>query len=81
MALIIGGCLVGLATGNLLVILQACSPPAEIGLWTGAYNFIGNIAGIVSPLITGFLIAQTGFERPAALAEEIVSRVQGKVTR
>ena len=49
-ALIIGGCLVGLATGNLLVILQACAPPEEIGLWTGVYNFIGNIAGILSPL-------------------------------
>ena len=64
-ALIIGGCLVGLATGNLLVILQACAPPAEIGLWTGVYNFIGNIAGILSPLITGFLIAQTGSYAPA----------------
>lgn len=64
-ALIIGGCLVGLATGNLLVILQACASPAEIGLWTGVYNFIGNIAGILSPLITGFLIAQTGSYAPA----------------
>ena len=44
-ALIIGGCLVGLATGNLLVILQNCAPRAEIGLWTGIYNFVGNIAG------------------------------------
>src|SRR6185312_3494848 len=58
--LIIGGCLVGLATGNLLVILQSCAPPDEIGLWTGVYNFVGNIAGILSPLITGFLIARTG---------------------
>jgi len=71
-ALIIGGCLVGLATGNLLVILQACSPPAEIGLWTGVYNFIGNIAGIVSPLITGFLIAQTGSYAPAFLLAGIL---------
>ncbi len=63
--LIIGGCLVGLATGNLLVILQACAPPDEIGLWTGVYNFIGNIAGILSPLVTGFLIAQTGSYAPA----------------
>ena len=62
---IIGGCLVGLATGNLLVILQACAPPDEIGLWTGIYNFIGNIAGILSPLVTGFLIAQTGSYAPA----------------
>ena len=34
-ALIVGGCLVGLATGNLLVILQSCAPRGAIGLWTG----------------------------------------------
>ena len=63
--LIIGGCLVGLATGNLLVILQSCAPRDEIGLWTGVYNFVGNIAGILSPLITGMLIARTGSYAPA----------------
>ena len=31
-ALIIGGCLVGLATGNLLVILQSCAPRGAVGL-------------------------------------------------
>ena len=63
-ALIVGGCLVGLATGNLLVILQGCAPRSAIGLWTGVYNFIGNIAGILSPLITGFLIQQTNSYTP-----------------
>ena len=63
-ALIVGGCLVGLATGNLLVILQGCAPRGEIGLWTGVYNFIGNIAGILSPLITGFLIQRAGSYTP-----------------
>jgi MFS family permease len=62
--LIIAGCLVGLATGNLLVILQSCAPPEEIGLWTGVYNTVGNIAGILSPIITGFLIAKTGSYTP-----------------
>jgi len=66
-AFIIGGCLVGLATGNLLVALQSCAPSSAIGLWTGIYNFIGNLAGIISPLITGFLIAQTGSYVPAFL--------------
>jgi hypothetical protein len=28
------------------------------------YNFVGNIAGILSPLITGFLIAKTGSYAP-----------------
>ncbi|HTL93273.1 MAG TPA: MFS transporter [Steroidobacteraceae bacterium] len=66
-AFIIGGCLVGLATGNLLVALQSSAPSSAIGLWTGIYNFIGNLAGIISPLITGFLIAQTGSYVPAFL--------------
>jgi MFS transporter, ACS family, D-galactonate transporter len=72
-ALIIGGCLVGLATGNLLVILQSCAPPAEIGLWTGVYNFVGNIAGILSPLVTGFLIDRTGsYTAPFVLAALLI---------
>ncbi|HXT40274.1 MAG TPA: MFS transporter [Candidatus Angelobacter sp.] len=59
-ALIVDGCLVGLANGNLLVILQSCAPRTDIGIWTGVFNFVGNIAGILSPIITGFLIQQTG---------------------
>jgi MFS family permease len=73
-ALIIGGCLVGLATGNLLVILQSCAPRGAVGLWTGVYNFIGNIAGILSPLITGFLIATTGsYTPPFILAAGLIA--------
>jgi MFS family permease len=63
--LIVGGCLVGLSTPNQLVILQNCAPPDQIGLWTGIYNTVGNIAGIVAPLITGFLIKRTGSYVPA----------------
>jgi MFS transporter, ACS family, D-galactonate transporter len=62
--LIIGGSLVGLATGNLLVILQSCAPPDEIGLWTGIENFVGNLAGIAAPLANGFLISLTGSYSP-----------------
>jgi ACS family glucarate transporter-like MFS transporter len=73
-ALIIAGCLVGLATGNLLVILQSCAPPEEIGLWTGVYNTVGNIAGILSPIITGFLIAKTGsYTPPFVLAAALIA--------
>jgi ACS family D-galactonate transporter-like MFS transporter len=73
-ALIIAGCLVGLATGNLLVILQSCAPPEEIGLWTGVYNTVGNIAGILSPIITGFLIATTGsYTPPFVLAAALIA--------
>ena len=73
-ALIVGGCLVGLATANLLVILQSCAPRGEIGLWTGVYNFVGNIAGILSPLMTGFLIDRTGsYTPPFVLAASLIA--------
>jgi nitrate/nitrite transporter NarK len=70
--LIIGGSLVGLATANLLVILQSCAPPSEVGIWTGVYNFAGNMAGILAPLVTGFLIARTGSYQPAFILAPIV---------
>src|SRR5262249_11250814 len=71
-ALIIGGSLVGLATGNLLVILQSCAPPDDIGLWTGIENFVGNLAGILAPLATGFLIGWTGSYFPGFALAAIV---------
>lgn len=58
--LLIGASLVGLATGNLLVILQSCAPAEAVGIWTGAENFAGNLAGIIAPLAVGFLIKSFG---------------------
>jgi len=58
--LITGGCLVGFSTANQLVLLQGCTPPNEIGLAVGIYNFVGNMAGIVQPLVTGLVIKLSG---------------------
>src|SRR5882762_5557552 len=58
--LLIAASLVGLATGNLLVILQCCAPFEKVGIWTGAENFAGNLAGIVAPLAVGLLIKRSG---------------------
>jgi len=57
---LIAACLVGLATGNLLAILQSCAPSEAVGIWTGAENFAGNLAGIIAPLAVGFSIARYG---------------------
>ena len=54
--LIAGGCLVGLSAANQLVILQGCTPPNQVGLAVGVYNFVGNVAGILQPIITGLVI-------------------------
>src|SRR5487761_22137 len=61
---IIGASLVGLSTGNLIVILQCCAPPDQVGLWTGFENLFGNLAGVLAPLATGILIARTGSYSP-----------------
>jgi MFS transporter, ACS family, D-galactonate transporter len=58
--LLIGASLVGLATGNLIAILQSCAPSEAVGIWTGAENFAGNLAGIIAPLAVGFLITSRG---------------------
>jgi MFS transporter, ACS family, D-galactonate transporter len=70
--LISGGCLVGLATGNMLVILQSCAPAEDIGLWTGMENFFGNIGGVFAPLLMGFLIESTRSYRPGFALAVIV---------
>jgi len=57
---IMGGCLVGLSGANQLVLLQACTPPEEVGLAVGIYNFVGNIAGILAPIATGWVIKHSG---------------------
>jgi MFS transporter, ACS family, D-galactonate transporter len=69
---IIGGSLVGLATGNLIVILQCCAPFEEVGIWTGIQNFAGNLGGILAPLATGFLIARTGTYLPGFALAAVV---------
>jgi hypothetical protein len=58
--LLITASLVGLATGNLLAILQSCAPTEAVGTWTGAEDFAGNLAGIIAPVAVGFLITSYG---------------------
>jgi len=70
--LLIGASLVGLATGNLLAILQSCAPAEAVGIWTGAENFAGNLAGIIAPLAVGFLITTYGSYVPGFQLASII---------
>jgi nitrate/nitrite transporter NarK len=60
LAFIMAGCVVGLSAANQLVLLQACTPPKEVGLAVGIYNFVGNLAGILAPVITGVALTLSG---------------------
>jgi MFS family permease len=60
-ALITAACLfLGLFTSNVWAITQTLAGPLAAGKWTGIQNAIGNLGGVVSPLVTGWIVAATG---------------------
>jgi len=50
----------GLCTSNLWAITQTLAGPLASGKWSGVQNCVGNFAGFVSPLLTGFVVQRTG---------------------
>jgi ACS family D-galactonate transporter-like MFS transporter len=55
----------GLATANYWAITQTMFPAATIGRMAGVQNCAASVAGIVAPIVTGWLKQQTGsFEAP-----------------
>jgi len=70
--LITAASLVGLSTANILVTFQCCAPHGQVGVWTGMGNFIGNIGGILSPLVTGVLISRTASYFPGFALAPVV---------
>jgi MFS family permease len=61
LALTTAACLsLGLFTSNVWAITQTLAGPTAAGKWTGLQNAIGNLGGVVSPLVTGWIVARTG---------------------
>jgi cyanate permease len=61
MALLMVACLFyGIFASNHWAITQTLSGPMAAGKWTGVQNGVGNLAGIVSPWVTGWVVQQTG---------------------
>jgi MFS family permease len=52
--------LCGLQSPGVFAIPQILAGPAATGRWVGIQNTIGNLAGIVAPALTGFVIDWTG---------------------
>ena len=50
----------GLGGLNLYTIAQTLAGPRACGKWVGIQNAIGNLAGIVAPVVTGMLIDWAG---------------------
>jgi ACS family D-galactonate transporter-like MFS transporter len=64
-ALLGGASLVGLSTGNIFALVQRITRDGEVGFSIGVLNLAGNISGVIAPLVTGLIIAQTGSYFPA----------------
>jgi MFS family permease len=59
-ALILGVIFYGVSASNIWAITQTLAGPKAAGRWTGFQNFIGNLAGVVAPALTGFVLERTG---------------------
>jgi MFS family permease len=62
----------GLYTSNVWAITQTLAGPAAAGRWSGIQNAIGNLGGVVSPLVTGWIVGETGSFLLAFLAASAV---------
>lgn len=61
LGLITAACVfLGLFTSNVWAITQTLAGQTAAGKWTGIQNAIGNMGGVVSPLLTGWIVSETG---------------------
>jgi ACS family D-galactonate transporter-like MFS transporter len=61
----------GIYASNLFSLTQTLAGPEAAGRWTGLQNACGNLAGIVSPMLTGWLVTRTGGFAAAFLAASL----------
>lgn len=59
-ALILSVIFFAVSASNVWTITQTIAGPAAAGRWTGLQNFVGNMAGIVAPTLTGWILNRTG---------------------
>jgi sugar phosphate permease len=65
----------GLYTSNVWAITQTLAGPKAAGKWTGIQNALGNMGGVVSPAVTGFIVSDGGSFAPAFAAAALVAVV------
>jgi MFS family permease len=54
------GVFFGMTTPMLFAIGATLAGPRAAGQWAGAQNLAGQLAGVVAPLVTGFIVQRTG---------------------
>jgi len=59
-AVTLGVIFFGVSAANVWAITQALAGPQATGRWVGFQSFIGNLAGILAPALTGYVLQRTG---------------------
>jgi MFS family permease len=70
-------CLAGAASAslslNLYAIAQMFAGPRASGTWVGVQNSIGNLSGIIGPIVTGIVVQRAGYNSAFVLTAAIAA--------
>lgn len=70
-------CLAGAASAslslNLYAVAQMFAGPRASGTWVGVQNAIGNLSGIIGPIITAFVIHHAGWDNALLLTAAVAA--------
>lgn len=70
-------CLAGAASAslslNLYAVAQMFAGPRASGTWVGVQNAIGNISGIVGPIVTGIVVQRAGYNSAFILTAAVAA--------
>jgi MFS family permease len=65
--------LMGASSPGCYAMSQILAGPRASGRWVGIQNSVGNLSGIISPWLTGFIVDRTGHFTLAFIASAVVS--------
>jgi MFS family permease len=63
----------GFTTTSIFAVGQTLAGPDAGGKWMGVQNCVGNVAGIIAPLVTGYVVDRTGQFSSAFAIAAVVS--------
>lgn len=70
-------CLAGAASAslslNLYAVAQMFAGPRASGTWVGVQNAIGNLSGIIGPIVTGIVVQRAGYNSAFVLTAAIAA--------
>jgi MFS transporter, ACS family, D-galactonate transporter len=70
-------CLAGAASAslslNLYAVAQMFAGPRASGTWVGVQNAIGNLSGIIGPIVTGIVVQRAGYDSAFILTAAIAA--------